>query len=91
MSPDLIAFLRAWYDWATSGAPDKEPFNCRFGLCSNADGYGPVADELFALLGRTFPFGEQDYSIRYVNRTQHECPRRLAWVRARLVEAGEIA
>lgn len=102
MSADLIAFLKAWYDWATSGAPDGEPFHRRHGLCPNATVFCPgealvghLRKELTKNLvfgGRTeTPFGHQDYWERYDNDTQHLCPKRLAWVRARLVEAGEIA
>lgn len=92
MSPDLIAFLKAWYVWATTGAPDREPFSRGYGLCANADYYGGEALllELEKVLGRAFPFGGADYTHRYHNRTQHECPKRLAWVRDRLIEAGEL-
>lgn len=97
MSPDLIAFLKAWYDWATSGAPDGEPFSRATGLCFNlAERFKrPVArdalTEMYELLGGdSTPFGDEYYD-RGEARTQHECPKRLAWVRARLVEAGEIA
>ena len=94
MSADLIAFLKAWYDWATSGAPDGEPLWRRYGLCHHVP-YG-VRDELKAALrasfgGSAYPFGHENYWPRWDNETQHECPKRLAWVRARLVEAGEIA
>lgn len=91
MSADLIAFLKAWYDWAASGAPDGEPFSRQFGLCSNAYG-SKLERELEDLFeGHAAPFGGGNYLARSHARTQHECPKRLAWVRARLVEAGEIA
>lgn len=96
MSPDLIAFLKAWYDWATNGAPEHEPFSRRAGLCSQVE--GPAYEELkiirqnqFSDGGWVYPFGEADYSARVSNATQHECPNRLAWVRERLIEAGEFA
>lgn len=100
MSPDLIAFLKAWHDWATNGAPEGEPFNRIYGLCDNI-GYfrsfderqqDAVYDELTALFGgKIFPFGTDDeYQELAVSRTQHECPKRLAWVRERLIEAGEL-
>lgn len=91
MTPDLIAFLKAWHDWATSGAPDGEPFCREDGLCDNT-----VSDRIYKELkglfgGNTFPFGDYDeYQDRAAEATQHECPKRLAWVRERLVEAGEL-
>jgi len=94
MSADLIAFLKAWYDWATSGAPEGEPFTRGYGLCFAAP--DAVRRELRMALSASsgavaFPFGVVDYFERQEHFTQHECPKRLAWVRARLVEAGEIA
>ena len=96
MSPDLIAFLKAWYDWATNGAPDGRPFRRRNGLCYNAYIWfekisKPITNELVVSLGSDFPFGESNYSQRWHARTQHECPERLAWVRERLIEAGELS
>lgn len=97
MSPDLIAFLKAWYHWATNGAPHREPFSRHFGLCGNTlkfDLPGPrwrLWDELSALFdGVENPFGERDFTERDRQGTQHECPPRLAWVRERLIEAGEL-
>lgn len=99
MSPDLIAFLKAWYDWATSGAPEGEPFRRMHGLCVNTARF-PVSDgdsfRLFrevsdAVGDDAWPFGgEDEYDTRELNKTQHECPKRLAWVRERLIEAGEL-
>lgn len=97
MSPDLIAFLKAWYHWATNGAPHLEPFSRRYGLCGNTlkvtspGQKWKLWDELSAHLdGVEHPFGERDYAERTFRKTQHECPKRLAWVRERLIEAGEI-
>lgn len=99
MSDDLIAFLKAWHDWATNGAPDKEPFYREYGLCDNVEecpgltetSADSVTDELIDFFKlELFPFGADDYDERYYDRTQHECPKRLAWVRERLVEAGEL-
>lgn len=92
MSYDLIAFLKAWHDWATNGAPDREPYNRRFGLCTNCP--WSSRDDLRAVLHKELgealnPFGK-DYYARHRARTQHECPKRLAWVREKLVEAGEL-
>lgn len=98
MSDDLIAFLKAWHDWALDGAPDGEPFKRCFGLCTNADIFGNPAfhalkERLYDEFGdeeADIPFGAIEYTVRSNARTQHECPKRLAWVRAQLVEAGEL-
>lgn len=101
MSPDLIAFLKAWHDWATKGAPEGKPFWRDYGLCDNARANSYAAfDEMNALFSRgreeglfechVYPFGEHDFENRSATLTQHECPKRLAWVRQKLVEAGEL-
>lgn len=94
MSPDLIAFLKAWHEWATNGAPDGEPFTRQYGLCANANrfGRGRLGDEMErAVDDRPYPFGgHREYDARFFARTQHECPKRLAWVRERLIEAREL-
>lgn len=96
MSADLIAFLKAWHEWATSGAPNHKPFLRVWGLCSNCDQFCPeVSRELAVLIdkqfpGESYPFGEDDYMMRGNEKCQHECPKRLAWVRAKLAEAGEL-
>lgn len=91
MSPDLIAFLKAWYEWATNGAPDNEPYSRLVGLCANCDDTHPAAfPELEALFEDDYPFGAEDYRARQSADTMHECPKRLAWVRERLIEAGEL-
>ena len=102
MSADLIAFLKAWYDWATSGAPNCGPFDRSLGLCDNAAqtkwGLRVELTSMFReerssgnMACHIYPFGESDFDARAKDHTFHECPKRLAWVRARLVEAGEIA
>lgn len=91
MSPDLIAFLKAWYDWATSGAPEGEPFRRCQGLCGASRRFLSAHREITASFGLgLYPFGQKDFWVRYETGTQHECPKRLAWVRARLVEAGDL-
>ena len=91
MTPELIAFLKDWYHWATNGAPEGEPFCREDGLCDNTVS-DLVYDELTDLFGgKTYPFGGYDeYQDRGATATQHECPKRLAWVRERLIEAGEL-
>ncbi|MBB6424985.1 hypothetical protein [Sphingopyxis sp. JAI128] len=92
LSPDLIAFLKAWYEWATNGAPQFEPFNRGYGLCGNAAIYGDrrLVSEVVHLFPNRYPFGSGDYHNRFARQSQHECPKRLAWVRERLIEAGEM-
>ena len=90
MSPELKSALKDWLDWVERGAPEGEPYSRRYGLCSNLDRFDDVSDELsevFRLqdLDDTIPFG-CDYDIRSLSRTQHECPKRLAWVRKQLEE-----
>ena len=90
MTPGLHKYLSDWLHWRDNGAPDGEPF-CRMrGLCTQV----PVEcmNELEQLLerdfGKTFyPFGHDEYWERYKARTQHECPKRLAWVRKALADA----
>ncbi len=91
MSPDLIAFLKAWHDWATNGAPEGEPFDRWDGLCMSARWFGgaPLHHEIAKLFSCSFPFGVDEFWRRQKADTQHECPKRLAWVRERLIEAGE--
>lgn len=96
MSADLIAFLKAWHDWATNGAPDDSPFLRGTGLCHNAKRWdarrsSDVHGELIRIFGHEqYPFGRAAYNVSVNAGTQHECPKRLAWVRERLVEAGEL-
>lgn len=91
MSPDLIAFLKAWHDWATSGAPDGETFFRGVGLCGNSSASnGEVCVELLDIFEDDYPFGYREYVGQQISKTMHECPRRLAWVRERLVEAGVL-
>lgn len=97
MSPDLIAFLKAWHDWATNGAPEGKPFWRWAGLCTNSHLFGGDADAALQTLMREtlgpqadMPFGDGEFARRALTSTQHECPKRLAWVRERLIEAGEL-
>lgn len=103
MSPDLIAFLKAWYEWANSGAPEDDPFSRSLGLCDNGDIYarecGFDEDALYLEMvtmfdtefGRKlYPFGYQEWNDFKSAFALHECPKRLAWVRERLVEAGDL-
>ncbi len=39
---------------------------------------------------KTHPFGQENYINRIYSATQHECPKRIAWVRERLIESGEL-
>ena len=89
----VLSYLREWLDWVEAGAVEGEPFSRRAGLCPQAPVV--VRDELFSLRNADFgndaddwvyPFGSSDYLHRAATRTQHECPARLAWVRAKLAE-----
>lgn len=81
ISLELRAELQAWYDWTLRGAPNGQPFYRNWGLCPSV---GRNRAEIEAILGELFPFGEDDYKKRLTDSTQHECPKRLAWVRKML-------
>ena len=89
MSPELREFLTQWLEWATNGAPDREPFNRCLGLCSNLFQESRASlDELQTLLWDEFedcfsPFGP-GYTTAFLEGTQHLNPKRLAWVRKQL-------
>lgn len=80
-------------------------FTRRDGLCENLDsmyskslGRGAICeltDELtdqFAAMGlpRGYPFGMDDYSLRYAEHTMDECPKRLEWVDMMCGVAGVV-
>lgn len=88
MSPELRKALTDWLEWAESGGPEGDPFSRAFGLCTNIDAVAgdnvlcEMREMLWDDLGDDdTPFGADDYFRRGKNSTQHECPRRLAWVR----------
>lgn len=77
----------------------------REGLCGNLDGmYAGQVDratlhnlleemsEQFAARGlpRGYPFGMEDYSLRYAEHTLDECPKRLEWVGMMCGVAGVV-
>ena len=84
----LRAFLQDWLDWVDRGAPDWGPYSCGSGLCSQAN--MEVRDVLKeSLMGdfgtSTYPFCTwEEYNTMNATHTQHLCPARLAWVRAKL-------
>lgn len=98
ISKELRAFLQDWLDWAERGAPDGEPYTRGSGLCVNLARYTEhwtdsaylAADRELAAAwgGSRTPFGSADYWARSLSQTQHECPKRLAWVRKTLAEAA---
>lgn len=85
--PETRAFLREWMAWVERGAPHGDPFSRGSGLCPIAE---KRADYItFFNLGIAFgearyPFGRNDYWTRAQSQTAHECPKRLAWVRANM-------
>lgn len=90
----LLSFLKHWIEWVEAGAPDNEPFSRSKGLCPNARKFGgfatgtELANHLIKTLDNClFPFdGYIDYITRRELGTQHECPKRLAWVRKTIKE-----
>lgn len=88
MTPELRKALTDWLEWVEDGALPHGDFSRAFGLCTNVDSVAGYAarKELGGMLLCEFgdsctPFGEDDYSFRRRQATQHECPKRLAWVR----------
>jgi len=98
MSPALSTFLADWHNWATSGAPEGDVyaggFSRRFGLCFHArKRSAAISYELEELFMEEFehdcdmPFnGKRDYFEESDLRLVHENPKRLAWVRQKLME-----
>jgi len=98
VSPDLSKFLADWHDWATSGAIPGKPSEggfCRsFGLCYHAEKrstklYYELRDLLSDQFGQECdtPFNyEIDYWQEGDDGLMHENPKRLAWVRQKLME-----
>lgn len=98
MSPELSTFLADWHNWATTGAPEgdvyKGGFSRRFGLCFHARKRSHhLSDELEELFCEEFashadtPFEAPgfDYFEEGTDGRMHENPKRLAWVRQKLV------
>lgn len=95
MSEELKEFLQWWLKRAETATQGSSV--CCYGLCANAvlffaghEDESPL-EELMALfksqgLHRDFPFGRGDYLDRLANKTLHECPKRLAWVKAQLTK-----
>ncbi|UCR75557.1 hypothetical protein PP742_gp73 [Alcaligenes phage vB_Af_QDWS595] len=90
----LLSFLKHWIEWVEAGAPHKMPYSRRIGLCAAYTKYSgnPTDLSLCILLveefqDSTYPFnGYIDYKWRRELGTQHECPKRLAWVRKTIKE-----
>lgn len=100
MSEQLKAFLAAYLAWVDAGAPHKEPFSRRYGLCSNLydwslrldyDGREALEkelDQLFALEGldECHPFGGDKYLEARESETQHLNMDRINWVRLKVAQ-----
>lgn len=89
-------FLQSWYNWATSGAPENDPFQRHMGLCGNLEIFEGIDHRNSTLQERLrymfdigcgdgfYPFGAPDYNKRMMDGTQHTCPVRLEWVKEQL-------
>jgi hypothetical protein len=92
MTPALRQFLADWLAWAEAGAPEHPVFVRGRGLCGCAFNYGGYMlrhEVRKALDFVTYPFGGgNEFHIRMEDRTQHENPARLAWVRHQLGVEG---
>lgn len=93
----LLEFLTDWLAWAESEEPDGR-YSRSAGLCTNSGKWaaanGHDVDSFIYDVVREFPsqyfFGCADeYLERSIDRTQHKCPKRLKWVRAKIEELKE--
>ena len=91
MDKKVLDFLKEWLAWAEDGGPDHEAFKRWNGLCCASNEWGGSREfgnhfREKVLKGNGRPFGRDDYEDRFIRETQHECPKRLAWVRAKIEE-----
>lgn len=83
----LLAYLKDWLAWVERGAPNREPYWRHVGLCCNSlffhgDAANRAMKKRFKrFTSPTHPFGYENYEARMETNTQHECPKRLRWVR----------
>lgn len=91
-SKELSYFYRAYKEWLDDGSPDGQPFWRDVGLCDNTK----VLEVGFELMSKLytemnlqfynekldtlFPFGENNFEVRYENNTQYLDPLRIKWV-----------
>lgn len=95
----LRDFLVDWLAWAEAGGNGLSPAGHAYrkgrGLCANVCKSSLTAYwQLDKRLEEDFddpswPFGQDDYSMRQAHQTQHQCPKRLAWVRKTIKELSE--
>lgn len=94
MDKQVLAFLKEWLAWAEAGGLKKSSFTRGDGLCVNAHnwGSGDLGDyfEYVIFADESYPFGFDDYRDREESHTQHECPKRLAWVRNKIEELEKM-
>ena len=100
ISKELYEFFKAYKRWVEEGTKTSEIFSRRTGSCHNLiyyqerKGLSPIVhSELRKLLDNEFgksmfPFGEDSYAVRSKERTQHLCPKRIAFV-DKCIEAYE--
>ncbi|WBF77867.1 hypothetical protein W70_73 [Escherichia phage W70] len=89
MSEQLKAFYKAYAAWLDEGAPDRDPFNRRKGLCYSLDHWPDYNFDLSeemqqqftdAGLCCEFPFDKGRYTY-HKDTKKHLNPARVAWVR----------
>lgn len=91
----LRDFLADWLAWAEAGGEEFSPaghgYRKYWGLCSNAEEFWEgVEDQLDDRLDdEPYPFGFEEYEAGRWSQTQHQCPKRLAWVRKTIEELSE--
>lgn len=86
--------LRDWLAWVEAGAPTNHKlFDRASGLCAALGNQTAARVACYVNLRSRFvrdgldtayPFGEKAFFQHFNGKTQHECPKRLAWVRKEL-------
>lgn len=94
----MKAFLQDYLTWVDAGAPDQEPYWRQFGLCQAARMYMKSNNLDFSLTWELellfiqedkdteYPFGHYNYITRANDKTQHEDPIRLDWIKKTIGE-----
>ena len=94
-SSELLAFYRAWLEWAEQGAPADAMFDRSAGLCASLKVYSGntrrLGEELMvqfysAGLSTLYPFGELAFDRGRRWRSMHADPERVQWVRDRIAD-----
>ena len=88
-------FMRSYSDWRLNGAPQGKPYWRHLGLCGNAEilSFGLRAALICAfwdISGTPYPFGEDNYWQRVIDKTQHLDPARIPYEGEIIKQAKEL-